>query len=90
MNDSPNPRLLGPFDPVLHGWKSREWVVGDHGKVVTSNGIFRPIALVGGRAIATWGLADGTVRIEPFGRLTKGVTAALDAEAQSVVRYLAA
>ncbi len=56
--------------------------------MVTSNGIFRPIALVGGRAVATWGLADGTVRIEPFGRLTKGVAAALDAEAQAVVRYL--
>ena len=68
----PPPRLLGPFDPVLHGWASREWVVGDHAQVVTTNGIFRPIALVGGRAVATWGLADGTVRIEPFGRLDQG------------------
>ena len=40
----PPPRLLGPFDPLLHGWKSRQPIVGAHGDVVTSNGIFRPVA----------------------------------------------
>jgi hypothetical protein len=53
---SPPPRRLGPFDPLLHGWASREPFVGKHGGVVTVNGIFRPVALVGGRVVATWGL----------------------------------
>lgn len=86
----PPPRLLGPFDPLLHGWASREWVVGDHAQVVTSNGVFRPIALVGGRAVATWGLAAGRVRLSPFGRLTRSDAAALERDAQDVTRFLAA
>ena len=44
---SGRPRLLGPFDPVLHGWASREPFVGTHRSVVTANGIFR--AVVSGR-----------------------------------------
>ncbi len=84
----PPPRLLGPFDPVLHGWKSRDWVVGDHGAVVTSNGVFRPIALVGGQAVATWGLAGGVVTVTPFARIARRDAAALDADAEDVVRYL--
>jgi hypothetical protein len=56
------PRLLGAFDPLLHGWASREPFVGVHGAVVTTNGIFRPVALVGGRVVATWRLpASGVV-----------------------------
>ena len=85
----PPPRLLGSFDPLLHGWASRALVVGDHAGVVTSGGIFRPIALVGGRAAATWRLVDGAVRLSPFGRLSRGDAAALDAEAADVVRFLA-
>src|SRR5262249_19992178 len=60
---APAPKLLGPFDPLLHGWASRQLVVGSHQGVVTTNGLFRPIALVDGRAVATWGLADGVLRI---------------------------
>lgn len=84
----PPPRLLGPFDPVLHGWVSREWVVGDRPGVVTSNGIFRPIALVGGRAVATWGRAAGVVRLSPFEPLAPRDAAALDREAEDVARFL--
>jgi hypothetical protein len=61
----PAPRLLGPFDPVLLGWRSREDIVGSHGGIVTTNGIFRPIALVGGRAAATWTLRAGRVGLAP-------------------------
>lgn len=51
----PAPVLLGPFDPVLHGWASRDLVVPAGGVgVVTDNGIFRPTALVEGRTVATW------------------------------------
>jgi hypothetical protein len=86
----PPPRLLGPFDPLLHGWTSRELIGADAPGVVTSNGVFRAIALVGGRAAATWGLAGGVVRLSPFGPLGDETTAALDAEAADVVRFLSA
>ena len=85
----PAPRLLGAFDPLLLGWTSREEVIGPHGTLVTSNGIFRPFALVGGRAVSTWGLADGKVTIRHLGRVTKKVAAALEADARAVERYFA-
>jgi hypothetical protein len=85
----PPPRLLGAFDPLLHGWSSRALIVGEHAGVVTSNGLFRPIALVGGRAVATWGLRGGRVVLAPFERLDDRDAAALAREAEDVVRYLA-
>ena len=63
----PAPRLLGAFDPLLLGWVSRDPVVGPHLQVVTTNGIFRPVALVDGRVVATWGLAGGVVTITCLG-----------------------
>ena len=84
----PPPRLLGPFDPLLHGWVSREPVLGGHSGVVTSNGIFRAIALVGGRAVATWGLAGGRVTLAPFVPVDPADRAALDADADDVLRFL--
>jgi hypothetical protein len=56
--------------------------------VVTDNGLFRPFALVDGRAVATWSLRSGEVAISPFGRLARGVTAALRRDAADVVRFL--
>lgn len=84
----PPPRLLGPFDPLLHGWVSREDVLGGRSGVVTSNGIFRPIALAGGRAVATWRMPGGVVELEPFEPLDAGVADALDADAAAVARFL--
>jgi len=55
---------------------------------VTKNGVFRPFALVDGRAVATWRFADGRVTVEPFDRLSPAVTRALDADAADVVRFL--
>ena len=45
----PEPRLLGPFDPLLLGWVSREPFVGAHQGIVTDNGLFRACALVDGQ-----------------------------------------
>jgi hypothetical protein len=84
----PAPRLLGPFDPVLLGWCSREPVTGRHTGLVTVNGIFKAFALVEGRAAATWGYAAGRVTVtslEPYGA---DVVAALQHDAQDVERYL--
>lgn len=84
----PAPRLLGPFDPLLHGWRSREPFVGGHGTVVTRNGVFRPVGLVDGRVVATWGLAGGTVTIRPLEAIPPSATAALAEDALDVLRYL--
>ena len=84
----PPPRLLGPFDPVLHGWKSRDFVVGPYRDVVTVNGIFRPVALVDGRVVGTWRLADGMVTLEPREGLPGAVLDALILEGAAVLRYL--
>lgn len=84
----PRPRLLGPFDPILHGWASRAELVGPHGGIVTTNGVFRPVALVDGGAVATWGLAGGTITVrvlEPIGTATRR---AIEADAADVLRYL--
>jgi hypothetical protein len=85
----PEPKLLGAFDPLLLGWCSREDVIGPHVGLVTINGIFKPFALVKGRAVATWGYAGGKVTLKPLEQLTTKATKALDAEAADVERFLA-
>jgi hypothetical protein len=84
----PPPRLLGPFDPVLLGWVSREWLLDSHKAVITVNGLFRPFALVDARAVAIWSMPAGKVVLDPFDRLTRKADAALQSDALDVVRYL--
>ncbi len=84
----PPPRLLGAFDPLLLGWESREPILGPAQRIVTVNGLFRPFALVRGRAAATWAMPRGEVDITPFGELAAADAAALDAEAADVKRFL--
>lgn len=86
----PPPRLLGPFDPVLLGWRSREDLLAGHPELVTMNGIFKAFAMVGGRAAATWTMPGGTVALEPFEPLSAADARALEAEARDVERFLAA
>ena len=92
-SDVPAPRLLGAFDPLLHGWASRADSLRGHADdgVVTSNGLFRPVALVDGHAVATWTLAAGelTITALPGEHLTSAVTAALSVEAAAVKDFLA-
>jgi hypothetical protein len=84
----PGPRLLGCYDPVLLGWRSREPILGDHQEIVTVNGLFRPFALVDGRAAGIWAWQDGSVALEPFGTLAPADQSALAAEAADVRRFL--
>lgn len=86
----PPPRLLGAFDPVLLGWRSRKPLLGSDEALVTKNGLFRPFALVRGRAAATWSMPGGEVLLEPFGRLDGASAAALEADAADVVSFLGA
>jgi hypothetical protein len=85
----PPPRLLGPYDPVLLGWTSREPIVGAQGGIVTVNGLFRPFALVKGRAAATWRMARGEVALEPLGPISRTDARALGVDAADVARFLA-
>jgi hypothetical protein len=84
----PPPLLLGSFDPLLLGWASREDVLGDHPGVVTTNGVFRPVVLVNGRVVGTWGLPGGRATLNPTTRLTAATRSALAAEAAAVERFL--
>lgn len=86
--DLPPPRLLGQFDPLLLGWVSRDPVLGEHRSVVTKNGVFRPFALVRGRAAATWRFPAGQVVLAPFASLKRADARALDADASDVKRFL--
>jgi DNA glycosylase AlkZ-like len=83
----PPPRLLGAYEPLLLGWTSRDDVLGPNQEHVTVGGLFRPFALVRGRAVASWSMPGGQIAIEPFGRLGKAEAAALDKEAQDVRRF---
>jgi hypothetical protein len=84
----PPPRLLGAFDPILLGWRSREFIVGRHGPAIMIGGMFVAFALVGGRAAGLWRIERGKVSIEPFGRLAARDRRALEADGDDVIRYL--
>jgi hypothetical protein len=86
----PPPRLLGSFDPVLFGWTSREPVLGANARDVVAGGVFRPFAMVRGRAAATWALRTGEVRLKPFRKLSQRDAAALKADARDVLRFVGA
>lgn len=86
----PPPRLLGPFDPLLLGWRSRGLVLDGAQEVVTTNGIIKAIALIGGRAAGTWTMPGGHVELRLWGQQSRGTTDALRREATAVEAYLAA
>ena len=83
----PPPRLLGAFDPLLLGWQSRQPFVGKH-NVVTSNGIFRPFALVDGRVVGTWGLRDSVLTVHLLEEVPASAVDLLGRDAVQVLEYL--
>lgn len=87
-DELPAPRLLGGFDPILHGWASRSIFVPTDDGVVTNNGIFRPTALVRGRVVATWRLAANRLTLLPLAPIPRAELAALEEDAAAVGRYL--
>ncbi len=84
----PAPRLLGSFEPMLLGWRSRELLLGEAESLVVSGGIFRPFALVRGRAVATWRVSGQQVELAPSGPLADADRKALEADAGDVMRFL--
>lgn len=85
----PAPRLHGPFEPILLGWTSRGWLVGENEPRLVSGGVFRSFALVDGRAVATWTIRRHRLELEPFRRIAPADREALEADAQAVARFLA-
>jgi hypothetical protein len=84
----PAPKLLGAFDPLLLGWCSREELLAGNEGIVTVNGLFRPFALVRGRAAATWSLAAGRIVVREFAPLSRRDEDALRRDGMDVARYL--
>ena len=66
---------------------TRDWL-GSPPPVITVNGLFRPFALAGGRAVAAWTITGGQVVLAPFDDLDPGTRAALEADAADVTRFL--
>jgi hypothetical protein len=87
-DDLPAPRLLGGFDPILHGWASRALFVPTDEGVVTNNGMFRPTALVNGMVVATWTMPKGRVTLRPLEPLSTATSTALLDEAADIARFL--
>jgi hypothetical protein len=84
----PGPLLLGAFDPLLLGWRSRAALLAGNEGIVTVNGLFRPFALVRGRAAATWSISAGRIVVRPFARMTPRDQSTLRRDALDVARYL--
>jgi len=84
----PQPRLLGSFEPVLLGWKSRGLLLGEAEPLVVSGGVFRPFALAHGHAVATWTIARKKIELKPFGQLPRKHREALEADARDLTRFL--
>jgi Winged helix DNA-binding domain len=82
------PRLLGAFEPLLLGWRSREDVLGSDQTKIVNGGMFRGFALVGGRAVADWRLTGSAIQIEPFAPLSDADAAALATDATAVREFL--
>lgn len=84
----PPPRLLGVFDPLLHGWQSRAAVLGLHEPEIVRGGMFRSFALAGGRAVGTWGLSGDLVSLTLLEPVSAAHRRALEADAEDVRRFL--
>jgi hypothetical protein len=84
----PPPRLLGPFDPLLLGWRSRSLVIDNAENVVTVNGIIKAIALIDGRAAGTWRMPAGHVELDLWQHPSRTTTTALQQEVAAVEAYV--
>ena len=88
-DDEPGPRwLFGQFDPVLHGWVSKEAFVGAHRSVVTDNGIFRATSLVDGRVVGTWPRPAHGMKIDLLEKVAASARHRLATNAGDVAQFL--
>jgi hypothetical protein len=86
-------RLLPHFDPHLLGHRDRSLVVPpEHVRQVQRGGGFvRPVAILDGKAIATWDYSDGgrpKVAIDPFEELAPDTKSGIEEDTEDVGRFL--
>jgi hypothetical protein len=87
-------RLLGHFDPLLLGYRSRDHVLDPcySKRIQTGGGFVQPAVLCGGRVIGTWQLDRSRRKaravIEPFERIPKMAEESLAAEVADIGRFL--
>jgi hypothetical protein len=89
------PRLLASFDPLLVGWKTRDWVIeADHQRgYLGRNGIVPAVAIAAGRALGTWSArrqgGELHVEVTPFAGTTLDdrIGRALDRDAEDLRRF---
>lgn len=84
----PPPLLLGPFDPLLLGWRDRHFVLDGPDGVLTVNGIIKAVALIHGQAAGTWKMPGGQVELDLWRQPSRPTMAALEREASAVQAYL--
>ena len=86
---SPRACLLDQWDPLLVGWRSRDTLLERYPRRDSAEFHFRRFAYVRARAVATWSLRAGTVRIEePFARVAQADARALAGDAADVERFM--
>ncbi len=80
--------LLDQWDPLLVGWASRGDLLEHYPRRDSPEAHYRPFAYIHGRAVATWGLREGAVAIDPpFLTLESADERALAADAEDVARF---
>jgi hypothetical protein len=82
-------RLVPRYDNLVLSHADRARVLGDVpvSAIVTSNAIVHATILVDGFVAGTWQLEGGRVRLEPFGKLSRPVRAALAEEAERIEAF---
>jgi Winged helix DNA-binding domain len=87
-------RLLGAFDTLLLGYRSRDLLLDPrHAKQVQAGGgMIAATVLVDGRIVGTWKLDRGarrnSITVSPFDTLPRGSAAGIEAEVADVGRFL--
>jgi hypothetical protein len=86
-------RLLPAWDNYLMGHRDRDFIAGPERwpAIVPGGGMIRPVILVDGVAVGTWGVRrqGGSVEVEidPFQELDDAVTAAIKEETEDIRRF---
>ncbi len=92
--DEPTLRLLPRYDNYLLGYESRRFMVADQyaKRVHPGGGLIRACVLIDGEAKANWKLekrrAGLRVVVEPFEALERSIFPSLEAEVESLGRFL--
>lgn len=82
--------LLGPFDPLLHGWPDRSWILGAYAdRVVSTNGVFRPSIIVNNLCVGIWSSRAGEVELEWFEQPGRAERVAIEDDLERVREFTA-